>query len=76
MPTSLPSNPQGEFPRAHKRAVAASVDWVKTWAISLALCAIVLAAFVYFMGRDNVGASFLLAGAVGTIEVIGRASAR
>jgi hypothetical protein len=69
MPTQTPQTqtPQKTRPRVKAVEPAESVDWLALWALSLGLCAIVLAAIAYFTIGDKVGASFILAAAAGII---------
>jgi hypothetical protein len=40
-----------------------AIDWLGLWALSLSFCAVVLASIAYFLGGDNIGASFILVAA-------------
>jgi hypothetical protein len=66
MPTRPPQKPRV---RAKAADPLETIDWLALWALSLALCAIVLAAIAYFTAGDNKGASFILAAAAGIIGV-------
>ena len=71
MPTHTPRKPQ-----AKARAVDPSehIDWLALWAISLGLCAIVLAAIAYFTVGDKLGASTIMASVAGIIGAVLHAS--
>jgi heme A synthase len=56
--------------RARKRETFPTIDWLGLWAISLALCAVVLAGIADVMGDDNIGAAFILVGAAAIIALI------
>ena len=45
-------------------------DWLGLWAISLGLCALVLAGIADVVGDDNIGAAFILIGAAAVIALI------
>lgn len=70
MPIRLPPKARAEVMRTRKREAIASIDWLGVWALSLGFCAVVLAAIAYFMGSDNIGATFILIGAAGIIALI------
>src|SRR5262249_6892215 len=53
-----------------KREAMAEIDWLGLWALSLGLCAVVLAAIAQFMSEDRVGAAFILAGAAAIIALV------
>jgi hypothetical protein len=48
------------------------VDWLGLWALSLGVCAIILAGVVYVINGDNVGASWILAGTAAIIAFVVR----
>lgn len=64
MSTRTPQKPRV---RAKAADPVGTIDWLALWALSLAVCAIVLAAIAYFTVGDNRGASFILASAAGII---------
>jgi len=57
MPTQSPRKPR---PKAKAVDSAESIDWLALWALSLGVCAIVLAGIAYFSIGDKIGASFIL----------------
>jgi hypothetical protein len=59
----------------HKLEPIKTIDWLGLWALSLGFYAIVLAGIAYFLGGDNIGASFILIGAAGISTLIVRAAA-
>jgi hypothetical protein len=67
MPTHPPRKPQ-----AKARAVEASdqFDWLALWAISLGVCAMILAAIAYFTVGDKLGASTIMASVAGIIGLV------
>lgn len=46
-----------------------TIDWLAVWALSLGLCAVVLAGIAFFTIGDKNGASLILAAAAGIIGV-------
>ena len=70
MPIHLPPKARVRAVPARKQDAIHSIDWLGLWALSLAFCAINLAAIAYFLNRDNVGASFILVGAAVLIALI------
>ena len=52
-----------------------STEWVGLWSLSLGIAAVLMAAIVYFAGRDSVGASFTLFGTAALVALMMRASA-
>jgi hypothetical protein len=56
--------------RARKREPVPAIDWLGLWAISLGVCAVVLAGIAAIMGDDNIGAAFILIGAAAIIALI------
>jgi drug/metabolite transporter (DMT)-like permease len=56
--------------RARKGEMVPAIDWLGLWAISLGLCAVVLAGIADVMGDDNIGAAFILIGAAAIIALI------
>jgi hypothetical protein len=56
--------------RARKRETVPTIDWLGLWAISLGLCALVLAGIADVVGDDNIGAAFILIGTAAIIAVI------
>lgn len=51
-----------------------SINWLALWAISLGVCAVVLAATAFFVAVDQIGAVFILVGTAALISVILKAS--
>lgn len=51
-----------------------SINWLALWAISLGVCAVVLAATAFFVAIDQIGAVFILVGTAALISVILKAS--
>jgi hypothetical protein len=80
MPILLPptrSKGRAEAVSARKRETFPAIDWLALWAISLGICALVLAAIAAVAGDDNIGAAFILIGAaaiIATIVCAGRAT--
>jgi hypothetical protein len=70
MPIHPPPKARARALRAHKQTEIGSIDWLGLWALSLAFCAINLAAIAYFLNGDNTGASCILVGAAALIAVI------
>lgn len=70
MPIQLPPKVRAKALPVRKQAATDSVDWLGLWALSLGLCAIVLAGIAYFLNGDNTGASGILIGAAGVIAVV------
>jgi hypothetical protein len=67
MPIHTPRKPQ-----AKARAIesADQVDWLALWAISLGVCAMILAAIAYFTVGDKLGASTIMASVAGIIGLV------
>jgi len=67
MSTHLPRKP-----KVKARAVEPieHIDWLALWAISLGLCAVILAAIAYFTVGDKVGAAFIMASVAGIIGLV------
>ena len=70
----LPVKPRAKAIRA--RDSVESIDWLALWAISLGICAVVLAAIAYFSIGDRIGSAFILVGTAALIALILNASAR
>jgi drug/metabolite transporter (DMT)-like permease len=70
MPILLPPKQTAKAVRARKRETVPAIDWLGLWAISLGLCAVVLAGIADVMGDDNIGAAFILIGAAAIIALI------
>ena len=70
MPISLPPKARVKTSFARKQDSIESADWLGLWALSLGICAIVLAATAYFVNGDNAGAAWILAGAAVLIALI------
>ncbi len=75
MPVSLPTKARAQMARARERKPIQAVDWLGVWALSVGVCAVALAAVVYFMGGDNIGAALVLVSAVGLVALFLRAGA-
>jgi hypothetical protein len=76
VPTLQPQKVRADNNRRAKRLPAAeSTEWVGLWSLSLGLVAMLMAAIVYFAGRDAVGASFILFGTAIFVALMLRASA-
>jgi hypothetical protein len=73
----IPQRPKAraDVVRTRKREPIKAIDWLKLWALSLGFCAVVLAGIAYFLGGDNIGASFILIAAACVITLIVRAGA-
>ena len=67
MPTHTPRKPQAKARAVHP---SEEVDWLALWAISLGICAVILAAIVYFSIGDKLGASTVMASVAGIIGVV------
>ena len=67
MPTHTPRKPQ-----VKARAVepAEHFDWLALWAISLGICAVVLAGIAYFTVGDKLGAATIMAAVAGIIGAV------
>ena len=74
MPIPLRPKARADVVRMRKRETIEAIDWLGLWALSLGFCAAVLAGIAYFLGGDNIGASFILI-AASIITLIVRASA-
>ena len=72
MPNKLPLKPRAKAIRAND--AIESIDWLALWAISLGVCAVVLAATALFAAADNIGATFILIGTASLIAMILTAS--
>jgi len=73
MPNKLPLKPRAKTIRANDSIEP--VDWLALWAISLGVCAIVLAATALYVAFDHIGATFILIGTASLIAIILKASA-
>ena len=73
MPILLPPRPRAKAVRARKREAIAAIDWLGLWALSLGVCAVVLAGIADFVGGDNIGAAFILIAAAAIIALVLRA---
>ena len=64
MPLRTPQKPQ-----AKARAVdpTGQIDWMALWAVSLGICAVMVAATAYFTIGDKLGAATILASVAGII---------
>jgi hypothetical protein len=73
MPNKLPLKPHAKaIPARHS---VESIDWLALWAISLGLCAVVIAAIAFFSAADKTGAAMVLVGTAALIALILKASA-
>jgi len=72
MPNKLPLKPRAKAVRATE---AQSIDWLALWAISLGICAVVIAAIAFFSVADKVGAALVLIGTAALIAIILKGSA-
>jgi len=52
------------------------IDWLAVWAISLGVCAIVMAATAFFAAADKIGTVFILIGAAALIALVLKAGTR
>ncbi len=73
MPNKLPLKPRAKAVRADE--TIESIDWLALWAISLGVCAVVIAAIAFFSAADNVGAAMVLTGTAALIALILKGSA-
>jgi len=73
MRNELPSKPRAKA--IQRDQSESSIDWLALWAISLGVCAIVLAATAFFVAADKIGTVFILVGTAALISVILKASA-
>jgi hypothetical protein len=73
MPNKLPLKPRTKA--IHARDSVESIDWLGLWAISLGLCAVVIAAIAFFSAGDKTGAGMVLVGTAALIALILRGSA-
>ncbi len=71
MPNKLPLKPRAKAVRANETI---EIDWLALWAISLGICAVVLAATAFLCAADKTGAVFILIGTAAIISVILKAS--
>ena len=67
MPNKLPVKPRA---KAIPSQQAAQIDWLAVWAISLGVCAIVMAATAFFAAADKIGTVFILIGAAALIALV------
>ena len=72
MPNKLPLKPRAKAIPAGNSVE--SIDWLALWAISLGVCAVVLAATAYFVAIDQIGAVLILVGTAALISLIMKAS--
>jgi len=72
MPNKLPLKPRAKAVRVNE--TIESIDWLALWAISLGICAVVLAATAFFCAADKIGAAFILVGTAAFISMILKAS--
>ena len=73
MPNKLPLKLRAKAIRANDSIE--SIDWLALWAISLGVCAVVLAATALYAAADNIGATFILIGTATLVAMILKASA-
>jgi len=57
-----------------RRQLIEAIDWLTLWAISLGICAIVLAGLAFYGGGDSTGAAIILLGAASIIALVLRAT--
>ena len=71
MPLRTPQKPQ-----AKARAIdpTGQIDWMALWAVSLGICAVMVAATAYFTIGDKLGAATILASVAGIIGAVLRLS--
>ncbi|HZQ11344.1 MAG TPA: hypothetical protein VFB31_00870 [Pseudolabrys sp.] len=74
MPNKLPVKPRAKLARAEDGHQP--IDWLALWAISLGICAVVLAATAFFCAADKIGAVMVLVGTATLIVLILEGSAR
>jgi hypothetical protein len=72
MPIPLRPKSRAKAEDARGENAIESIDWLGVWALSLGFCAVNLAGVAYFINRDNIGATFILAGAAALMAVIVR----
>jgi len=72
VPNKLPVKPRAKLARAEDGHQP--IDWLALWAISLGICAVVLAGTALFVALDNIGATFILVGTAALIALILKAS--
>lgn len=70
LPPKLTAMGRAKAVGARKHKTFPAIDWLGLWAISLGLCAVVLAVIADVMGDDNIGAAFILIGAAAVIALI------
>ncbi len=59
MPIRLPKDRR---PKAKALTRIETLDWLTVWSISVGVCAMILAATVYFAAGDHAGATVILMG--------------
>lgn len=74
MPNKLPLKPRAKTIEA--RPSVETIDWLAVWAISLGVCAVVLAGTALYVAFDKIGAVFILVGTSALIALILKASDR
>ncbi len=74
MPNKFPLKPRSKA--IHVDQSETPVDGLALWAISLGVCASVIAAIAFFSAADQIGATLILVGAATLISVILEASSR
>jgi hypothetical protein len=67
MPTHTPRKPQA---KARAADPTEHIDWLALWAISLGICAVILAAIAYFTVGDKLGAATIMASVAGLIGAV------
>ena len=75
MPTLLPEKIRSQNRRVGHLPAAELSEWVGLWSVSLGFAALLIAAIVYFCGRDSIGASFVLIGTAAMVALVMRAGA-
>ncbi len=70
MPIQLRPKARAETVHPRKHEAIEAIDWLALWGLSLGFCAIAIASIANFVGHDNLGAAFILAGAAGIVALI------
>lgn len=71
VPNKLPLKARAEAVRSQQ---VAQIDWLALWAISLGVCAVVMAATAFVTAADKTGAVFILVGAAALIALVLKAN--
>ncbi len=75
MPILQPQKVRADNRRTKRVPAVEATEWVGLWSVPLGIAAVLVAAIVYFAGRDSVGASFILFGTAAMVALVMRASA-